>query len=124
MPAIDEVRSERRMAYANSNHGISTGYAKDGVFQNTTPLVLAQSQDPVREAEWRVGFHVAVAQPHVAPHNQVALMLAPRLFRVTFVEAVCAHGRSGAERVHVRRARKLGICVAKWACHDGARVVG
>jgi hypothetical protein len=75
----------------------------------TTAFVLAQSHDPVGQDEGRVDSHLAVGQLHVAAHNHVALILAPGVLGVAFVEAVCTHGRGRAERMHVGRGRKLGI---------------
>jgi len=80
----------------------------------TTPLVVAQGQDPVGQVQWRVGFPVGVGQMAIVSHGHVAAALAARVFGVAFVEAAHTQRRSRTEWVHVRGGLKVGR-----ACHGG-----
>ena len=94
--------------------------------RRTTALALAEGQDPVGQAVGQGGLPMGIAEAHVGVHNHVALILATRVFRVALVEAVCAHGGGGAERMHVgwwagKLGVGVGVGVGQRACHCGAR---
>jgi hypothetical protein len=45
--------------------------------RRTTPLILAQGQNPIGQAELHIGLHVSLAQPDIAPHDHIATVLTP-----------------------------------------------
>ena len=77
MPAMDEVRNDRRMAYA-----ISLGFVSSVVWlcarpRHTAALLFIEPHDPIGEAELlHVRLHAAVA----GAHDHVRLVLAARIF--------------------------------------------
>ena len=95
---MDEVRNDRRMAYA-----ISLGFVSSVVWlcarpRHTAALLFIEPHDPIGEAELlHVRLHAAVA----GAHDHVRLMLAARIFGVALVEPAGVHdgGGGGAERM-------------------------
>lgn len=80
MAAIDDVRSDRRIVYANSVRSVSMAiFVLNRLLAHTTPLALTQTYDPVGQAELCACFHVSKAS--VGPHEHVApVILAPGIF--------------------------------------------
>lgn len=122
---MDEVRNDRRMAYA-----ISLGFVSSVVWlcarpRHTAALLFIEPHDPIGEAELlHVRLHAAVA----GAHDHVRLMLAARIFGVALVEPAGVHdggGGGGAGRApSVRKEQRSCLWRASLLGHDGRSGVG